>query len=76
LPSRKRTQPKGNSRPFIFFVTWLMSGRVSAAPRVSPSRSATKVQRGSRICFRFFAWNRTSSSVIGMKPQFFSQAEL
>jgi hypothetical protein len=35
-----------------------------------------KVQRSSRIGFRFFAWKATSSSVIGTKPQFLSPAHL
>src|SRR5436305_368221 len=41
LRLRKCHQPRGSSRPFIFFSTWLRSGRVIATAIVSPSFSAT-----------------------------------
>ena len=73
---RNLAQPNGSRLPFIFASTWFTSGRVRAAPRISPSRSAMKPQRSSITGFRSLACARTSSSVIGTKPQFFSQAEL
>ena len=70
------SQPSGSSRPFSFAITWLMSGRVRATPTISPSFSAMNAQFSSITCFRILAWNSTSASVIGTKPQLSPQASL
>ena len=52
-----------------------MSGRVSRAEHLAVAlgdEGPALVEDG----FRFLAWNSTSASVIGTKPQFVSQAAL
>ena len=74
--TRPMGSPKVVSRPLATLMASLASGMVSTKPTGWPLTSATSASSGRTICFSSRARWSNSWSVMGTKPQFFSQAAL